>query len=77
MRGFKRLYWARTSDESLFIEKDCDKLRYRGEESNLYQNPYEDEVVPEPCGHLQKINEEDEYEGGRRNHSPQRRNSSP
>lgn len=29
MRAYKRLYWARTSDDKLFHKKETDKVRYR------------------------------------------------
>ena len=64
MRAYKRLYWARTSDDKLFLEKPDDKVRYRRDFDGLGQNIFHDqlgEVEPEP-------KEEDScgYEGGRR-----------
>lgn len=58
MRAYKRLYWARTKEDKLFNEKPDDKIRYRRdfEESNLGQNPYEDEFQPKEA-QLENIEE--------------------
>ena len=64
MRAYKRLYWARTSDDKLFLEKPDDKVRYRRDFDGLGQNIFHDqlgEVEPE-----KKDEDSCGYEGGRR-----------
>ena len=64
LRAAKRLYWARTSDDKLFLEKPEDKIRYRRDFDEFGQNPCEDEVSR--VGPEQEQEVEEAYEGGRR-----------
>ena len=64
LRAAKRLYWARTSDDKLFLEKPEDKIRYRRDFDEFGQNPFEDEVSR--VGPEQEQEVEEAYEGGRR-----------
>lgn len=68
MRAYKRLYWARTSDEKLFKTRPEDSVRYRRdfEECQLSQNPFFDEYVPKVIQEIKKEMDEQFEGGGRR-----------
>jgi hypothetical protein len=69
MRAYKRLYWARTSDDRLFVAKPDDKTRFKRdfEECTLAQNPYEEEFQSNNMDPIElDILQQEDYEGGRR-----------